>query len=143
MAAPSDFPAEVELRVKVFDPNARGESKQIELKTTPLTSGTDLKKQIAAHSDVPFDGSNASDMAKLRLIYSGKIFDGKQLLYQVLRKPHPEDGETASFTLQAVLPLQKSTKDRYSHEVRGQVRLIAVFLLCAVFQHWAVFPPYR
>lgn len=60
----------------------------------------------------------------MRMIYSGKLLSNDAKLSSTLRKfvQADDDKEEPVYTLHAVLPLEKSTKAKYSHEVRAKVR---------------------
>jgi hypothetical protein len=129
-----DFPDQVKLCVKIFNPNVRGECQQVDLHVPPGTTVLAVKEAVADRLDGDAGGGGGGrgddgngrywrpSVQQMRLIYSGKLLVNGTRLSQVLRKPALEDsadddGE-ASYTLQAVLPLEQSTKDKYSHEVR-------------------------
>ena len=130
----ASFPPRARLRVKIFDPNAGGEPRTLDIETETRTKSIDaLKKEIALQTcgDGNSAQAAAAAFASLRLIYSGKLLEGSALLSQVLRMPKRNAGDGGnddddedldqipSFAMHAVLPLNKSTKDKYSHEVRA------------------------
>lgn len=122
----SDFPASVEVKIRVFDPNARGEAKQLVFDLPIGSSVGEMKRTLASKLNLQSEGtehrSEGAVLSSLRLIYSGKLLQSDTApLFSVFRKPNEEDSQETSkpsFALHAVLPLQKSTKDRYSHEVQ-------------------------